>query len=150
MADEPRVLARGEALDIVYEAVDTNTGRSTFHYFELRNLTIDNTYCELVLPNNIAAITDWHQRAKAFVEWVAQPSTNVGACKLIALATNAPDWKRQRWAATVDEYVKKAKADVVNKYLPLLKTKHGNSGAVYQVWVLVRVGLGRVLYERCQ
>jgi hypothetical protein len=111
-------------------------------YIELRNLRVE----DLLLPDGVARVSDWHQRASAFLEWLESNADVVEKCKLTEGAKSS---QQDRWAETVRLYLEKAADDVRRKYVPVIMKQLGDAEAC-TVWVLVRVGIGRVLYKQVQ
>lgn len=149
--DEEILTPKREAIDIVYQA-NFSQGKRITYYLELRNLLVGESAgsgfysSDFALPEDVAKITDWHERAKQFQSWNQK---DLGSVKLAPLPSTAPQWKRNRWASTVKQYLDLAVNEVKTKYETHVRKRHAR-GEEFHVWVLVRVGIGHVVAQNCE
>ena len=123
-----------KTIDIVY--ID-HQGRRRF-CFELKNIRVEDLNCGKNYSKN-------YDKLKEISDEIAQMDP-----KDVLNLHFKPENERPKWfplVSTVGEFMEVCKSDVLHKYQPQLQKDDATIGRSL-AWVVIRVGLGKVIYKR--
>jgi hypothetical protein len=133
---ESKVRGFKKTIDVVYT---DRVGHRRF-CFELKNIRIQDLKNWKTYENN-------YDKLKEVSDMIAKQNIDMVLSLELKPQNECPVWFQQVWAPTVGGFVEKIVAEVKNKYQVDLQKDDKQSGKAL-AWVIVRVGLGKLIYTR--
>jgi hypothetical protein len=126
-----------KTIDIVYT---DHQGKRRF-CFELKNIRVQDLECGKKHSEN-------YDNLKRISDAIVRMDPKDVLKLPLKPQKECPEWFQVDWAPTVGEFMDKiCKNQVLSKYKPELQKDDATMGRSL-AWVVVRVGLGKILYER--
>lgn len=130
-----------KTIDIVYT---DHQGHRRF-CFELKNIRVQDLECGKAFGEKGQENFD---KLKSISDLIAQMNTENVLNLALKPKHECPNWFQEDWEPTVGKFMDKiCNIQVVKKYKPELQKDDATAGRSL-AWVIVRVGLGKVLFKR--
>jgi len=130
-----------KTIDIVYT---DHKGKRRF-CFELKNIRVGDLECGKKFA--VKGLEDYDQLKKISDSFAKMDEEDVLQSQLKPME-ECPKWFQEDWAPTIGEFMENIKTQqVLNRYKPELQKDDSTEGRSL-AWVVVRVGLGKIVFKR--